>query len=125
MQNIWSVIISYNAMHTDDHHWFVLHTELKLTEEYTGEIKYLEYSLTQLPIMQFIEMYFQSYLPATRFGSYNWSHLHAELLRLVCKLVCLLAMRSCITTILQNCGIKYTIYKLDVVLEYSKHLYLH
>jgi hypothetical protein len=61
--------------------------------------------------------YFQSYLPATCFGSYNWSQLQAELLRLVCKSVCLLVTRSCITIILQNCGIKYTIHKLEVVLE--------
>jgi hypothetical protein len=60
--------------------WNYTGTQSNTTMYFRGGIKCLEYSPTQLSIRQFVEMYFQSYLPATCFGSYNWSHLQAELL---------------------------------------------
>jgi len=33
MQNTWSVMISYIAVHIDDRQWFILHMELDLREE--------------------------------------------------------------------------------------------
>jgi hypothetical protein len=48
-------------------------------------IKCVEYSLIQISI-RLVEMYFPSYLPATCFDSYNWKHLQAELVSLICTI---------------------------------------
>jgi hypothetical protein len=49
-----------------------------------------------------------SYLPATCFGSYNWSHLEAELLRVICTVGMLVNFEISYYNYLNYCGIKYT-----------------
>jgi hypothetical protein len=47
---------------------------------------------------ELIKMYFQSHIIPSS-DSYNWSHLQAELLTVICKLVCLLVTRFRVTVI--------------------------
>jgi hypothetical protein len=45
-----------------------------------------------------------SYLPVTCFGSYNWSHLQAELLRVICTVGMLVSYEISHYNYLKYCG---------------------
>jgi hypothetical protein len=53
-------------------------------------------------------MYFQSYIPATRFDLYYWSHIQAELLRVICIIGMLVSYETSYYNYFKYYGIKYT-----------------